>query len=295
MPVQRKRARQLKAARCSKKQRHEVDLEEPTQQLIDRLDDESEEGSWTIMQRAPAAEAHWEGYADGGNEGAEEKEEEEEECEFTEAEEDKELNESAFNQIMTPRDSTVFDKIQIKYQRGSQVSKRTSQRNAKRIQELYTAATGCIPLTSGFLISNSEKTNTAQSIQHSLEEKEIVSYQKALIDLEKKLKSKRVSVIGQNLTRHHAVLAFLKLQQSRQADETRIEMATTVARCFGRGVYFARKIVVWERTWLQDRQINVGKHGCFSKTSSWLNDEGVQLAVREWLSGSTQAGKISHI
>ena len=32
--------------------------------------------------------------------------------------------------------------------------------------------------------------------------------------------------------------------------------------------------------------IEEGKRGCFSKIRSWLNDEGVQLAVRKWISGS---------
>ena len=36
------------------------------------------------------------------------------------------------------------------------------------------------------------------------------------------------------------------------------------------------------------RNIGEGRKGCYSKTESWLNDEGVQLAVREWLAGATE-------
>ena len=53
--------------------------------------------------------------------------------------------------------------------------------------------------------------------------------------------------IGQNAQRHQAVLAFLKLQYSRQPTESRKDISLQVVRCFGRGRYFAQKIVTWER------------------------------------------------
>jgi hypothetical protein len=106
----------------------------------------------------------------------------------------------------------------------------------------------------------------------------------AIADLEKKLKSKRTFPSGQNLLRHNAVLRFLRLQQSREFGETRIELALMVARCFNRGSYFAKKLISWERLWVSSREIPEGKQGCFQKTQSWFNDESVQLAVREWLS-----------
>jgi hypothetical protein len=71
-------------------------------------------------------------------------------------------------------------------------------------------------------------------------------------------------------------------------------MSYAVARCFGRGLYFARKVVQWELQWMRGEKIEEGKQGCFTKTSSWFDDEGVQLAVREWLAGAgegeTKAG-----
>jgi hypothetical protein len=92
--------------------------------------------------------------------------------------------------------------------------------------------------------------------------------------------------VGQNAQHHQAVLAFLKLQRCRQSSETREDLSLQVARCFGRGRYFARKIVTWERTWIKERVIAEGRKGCYTKTRSWLDDEGVQLAVREWLAGT---------
>ena len=40
-----------------------------------------------------------------------------------------------------------------------------------------------------------------------------------------------------------------------------------------------------EGTWIQERKISEGKQGCNAKVSSWFNDEGVQMAVREWCAG----------
>lgn len=63
------------------------------------------------------------------------------------------------------------------------------------------------------------------------------------------------------------------------------------ARYFGKGTYFARKIVSWEISWRTNQYIEEGRRVCLSKTKSWFNDEGVQLAVREWVSGASEAGK----
>ena len=56
-----------------------------------------------------------------------------------------------------------------------------------------------------------------------------------------------------------------------------------------RGLYVARKIIAWERSWLRSRDIEERRKGCYSKTKSWLNDEGVQPVVREWLAGATES------
>ena len=38
-----------------------------------------------------------------------------------------------------------------------------------------------------------------------------------------------------------------------------------------------------EIVWITTRSISKGRRGCFSKVKSWLRDEGVLLAVREWI------------
>jgi hypothetical protein len=92
----------------------------------------------------PAHEIHWEGYLD---------EESEEGCEFTDTEDDEGLDEDAFNRTMENgrQYPAVFNKIKIKYQRGSQLCKRTYQQEAKKANELLKAAQGCKPLTTTFL------------------------------------------------------------------------------------------------------------------------------------------------
>ena len=63
----------------------------------------------------------------------------------------------------------------------------------------------------------------------------------------------------------------------------------TIARCYEKGLYFSRKIVTWELQWIREGKIEEGRQGCFTKTRSWFNDEGVQLAVRQWVSGAGEA------
>lgn len=118
----------------------------------------------------------------------------------------------------------------------------------------------------------------------SADEERAKAIKEAIADLEKKLKSRLTSLTGQNLLRHNAVLKFLHVQKSRRIVETKIELASMVARCFNRGKYFAEKLITWERCWVRSREIPEGKQGCFQKTQSWFNDETVQLVVREWIS-----------
>jgi hypothetical protein len=110
-----------------------------------------------------------------------------------------------------------------------------------------------------------------------------------IADLEKRLRSKTMSLTGQNGTRHQAVLRFLYYQRTRQHNETRQSMALRVARCFNRGKWFAEKLASWEISWRKNRTIPRGKQGCFQKVKSWLTDEGVELAVREYLSGAGES------
>ena len=220
-------------------------------------------------------------------------------------------------------ESSVFEMTKIRYGRGEYLSERQTCRKRQQERELHRAAARCLPLTSFFIRENRSEhsppapNNTIQSPNLAIDEDRLlelelelepVSEQESLPDqplrwlsatetrqqnqivaiaaLKKKINSKKSTLTGQNLTRHQAVLAFLYIQQSKRLGETRSQLAYSVARCFNRGWYFARRIITWELTWIKERIIEEGKRGCFSKVRSWLNDEGVQLAVRKWISGA---------
>jgi len=129
-------------------------------------------------------------------------------------------------------------------------STRTRQREKKKHDQLRLAATDCRPLDAGWL--KGPQTPAASKREPTPEDT-------AIRDLEKKLRSKRNGLTGHNLTRHEAVLAFLYYQNKTTEKETRENMSLVVARCFGKGVYFARKVVTWERQWKENRSIETRK------------------------------------
>lgn len=178
------------------------------------------------------------------------------------------------------REETAFSQI-FRYQRGPQPSARQQRRNVKKEKDLQDAAKGCISLDSFFKNSPAKPPPT-----QSPEEIRCQQRDKALEDLARKLGLKSTTLTGQNLVRHQAVLSYLKLQVSRSRDETRKSLASTVARCYGKGGYFANQIIRWEKTWISERRIEEGRQGCHRKIKSWLNDEGVALAVRNWISNT---------
>lgn len=220
-------------------------------------------------------------------------------------------------------ESSVFETTKIRYSRGAYLSERQTRRKRQQERELHQAAAGCLPLTSFFIRTNQPE-NTLAALNNTIQLSNLATDEDRLLELEpelerppvmeflpeqplrylsaadarqetqivamaalkKKVHSKKSNLTGQNLTRHQAVLAFLYIQQSKRLGETRSQLAYSVARCFNRGWYFARRIITWELTWIKERMIEEGKRGCFSKVRSWLNDEGVQLAVREWISGA---------
>ena len=211
-------------------------------------------------------------------------------------------------ELIIYRETSFGGRTVLKYQRSHTITKRHQRRlkqqqrerektmgNYKSIPELFRNAARIAGKG-----NNSEVSTTVQDAENGVEEssstisavdgkgkKKCPEELKALIaDLEKKLRSKNISLTGQNSTRHQAVLRFLYYQRMRQHKETRESMALRVASCFNRGKWFAEKLISWEISWRKDRTIPKGKQGCFQKVKSWLRDEGVELAVREYLSGA---------
>jgi hypothetical protein len=114
----------------------------------------------------------------------------------------------------------------------------------------------------------------------------------ALEDLQKLLKCKTLQTkkYGHVLfpesdfyRRHCMVKSFLYLQQnSNYLKEVRKKMATTVAATFNRHGHVARKLLHWEKSWIDSRAIPKGKAGKHRAGLSWLEDEGILCAVRDF-------------
>lgn len=281
-----KRAQHLRAARDAKRRKAEAIKMLPeiviSEILLARVDIEEEESPaclensfWKLDLESPEDE---------------EEGDEEEEYEYTDNEEESvELNQDAFEiMIAGGKKRGAFDNSSFQYQRTQQPSHRTVQRNEKNKKEWKSAAINTLPLDNYFppqLIDHSiSQISNDTEIQYKLQQN------LAIHAIERKLSDKKLILNKQTVVRYQAVAAFLRVQQGKQLEEKRIDMAKMVARCFGKGIYFARKIITWEIEWMRDNLISEGRRGCFAKTRSWFNDEGVQQAVRDWLGNRSSEG-----
>jgi hypothetical protein len=127
----------------------------------------------------------------------------------------------------------------------------------------------------------------------------------ALEDLERlmKLKTEQVKKYGHPILpesdfsrRHRMVRSFLYLQnqKSRFTRKDRCEMARMVAASYNKRDDVAKKIVRWEKMWIQDRVIPESKAGKCKACLSLLGDEGVLCAVRDFVKtqGDGKCGNI---
>jgi hypothetical protein len=81
--------------------------------------------------------------------------------------------------------------------------------------------------------------------------------------------------------RHRMVRSFLCRQKEK--DGTRREMATAVAKNYNRGGHTARKIVKWEKGWVQNRRIPESKAGKHQVSLSLPDDEATLCAIRDFM------------
>ena len=235
-------------------------------------------------------EAHWEGY------NSDETDEEECECTDNEDEADLEMARNAFNFMMSAaegKDATATNNDTVgRYQRGPKFSERHERRKRSASNAVKRESKSCKTLDQYFVpqsATESEESTQATAYTDPKEQRYHQLYL-AITDMKKKLKSREIrnTPRNQNLTCQEAVLHFMQMSLRRGHVEAREKMAMQVANCFGKGAYFARKIVQWEGTWIRDRKIEEGRQGCYSKVQSWFNDEGVHLAVREYLAGAKE-------
>lgn len=181
-----------------------------------------------------------------------------------------------------PCELTHENEIQFPYQRTAQPCRMTKWRKHKTMQTLQAAAVGSADIRSFFA-------NQPAAIPPKLTRSDIVTM--AIHDLQKKIRHDQLpssTVNNQSRARFQAVLYFLNNQNQDQTS-TRIDLALHVARCFNRGVRFAKNIITWERMWIKDRIIPHGRQGAHIKVSSVLNDEDTILFVREYIAEKKEA------
>ena len=113
---------------------------------------------------------------------------------------------------------------------------------------------------------------------------------KALEDLNRLLKlvteqekqyGDRLSPHSNFYRRHLMVQQFLHTQLQTQSSSTRRAMALTVAQSFGRGMFTARNIVRWEKSWVSIREIPERKER--DDGDSWMYDEDVNDAIKKFV------------
>lgn len=113
---------------------------------------------------------------------------------------------------------------------------------------------------------------------------------KGIFDLKRVLKSKKSPLCGQKHVRALQVLEFLRFQKLGLTKATwnlpRMEIAKNIAATSGQSRKTALRIIHNEREWIQTRTMSSGQQGKSRHLVSLLNDEGTQLAVREYLAGA---------
>jgi len=88
--------------------------------------------------------------------------------------------------------------------------------------------------------------------------------------------------------RHRMVRSFLYRQKEKDENpqsspESRQEMAKEVAKDYNRRGYTGRKIVQWEKEWVQNRKIPESKAGKHKVSLSLLDDEATLCAIRDFM------------
>ena len=85
--------------------------------------------------------------------------------------------------------------------------------------------------------------------------------------------------------RHQMVQSFLWMQLKKEKDNPNLDrqgLAQIVANSFNRRAYTGRKIIQWERSWVNNRTIPCTKAGKHRHIVSWMEDEDLILSVKEW-------------
>lgn len=168
----------------------------------------------------------------------------------------------------------------IKYARGATYSDRHLRRLRRKEEERKKAAIGTLELTSFFAPktgSGESREAQAQTQTQTETQTEPITIPPPLITVEAIKTEKRAAAIrdleallddsekrpqsNTHYRRHQAVLSLLQRTQDREPGSVREEMALDVAQSLNMGSHFAKKIVTWERSWIESREIEEDMRG----------------------------------
>ena len=85
--------------------------------------------------------------------------------------------------------------------------------------------------------------------------------------------------------RHRMVQSFLWLQGRRDQfpGKTELQLARLTANSFNRGGHTSRMIIQWTKSWIHENEIPNSHSGQHKHKFSWMDDEEVEFAVREFI------------
>jgi len=166
----------------------------------------------------------------------------------------------------------------------------TTKRKAREQRERSEIASKCYSIVDMFKKPPSERSRTTNpGTANSLAEsrKDAQSEIEDLLRLKTKMTEKfgPDGLQGATRRRYELVRSFFWAEQQ-SPNLTRKEIALRVANSFNRGEHTARKILIWEKQWVMNREIEPTKHSSSAHSVSILDDEGALLAAREYISGA---------
>ena len=171
-------------------------------------------------------------------------------------------------------------------------SRRTDQRRACEQRERSKIASKCYSIVDMFKkqkctaaesssISDEQPKNCRQNAQKELED---------LLRLKVIMKDKfgPNGLQGARLRRYELVRSFFWARE-KSPEKSRKDVALQVANSFNRGEHTARKILIWEQQWVIKREIEPTRCTASVNAVSMLEDNGVLLAAREYISGAGES------
>lgn len=111
---------------------------------------------------------------------------------------------------------------------------------------------------------------------------------KRLVELSTEQTKKYGYILSKNsdfFKRHTMLLSFLWVRQKREnfPGVKLGDLARMVATNYNKGTGYARNLIIWERSWTENRSIPQRKSRKSSANVSWMNEEDISCAARDFV------------